>query len=443
MEDTKAIDESNQCAQRKESENGTILNDSMGEGTAPRIANNATAASIDDNGPQTPMFMLIVDCFDHLFEWLTLSQLLVFRLTCKRMNLVVNQYIKRDYPKLQALKIFEQKRWLEFCQMPLVRFKWVKELNIIRIHLNNSEEINGIKHVLNQLEKLKLNDVQIDGDLYEVILKHCNQLKGLFLCDGSNDTVFGPSNDWLLRQYPTLERFQICKHGATTTPLCPELLNFFYQNPNIHSFGIDAAFLAKHRHLFLESKLNFGELEIRTGIDLDVNTVYNLINDLHKRDFFKVLMVADFHWPFSCVLQYPSFAFNLEYLCLAAPPPENLSVPVVESVTWLYMWSANKIHRDISKQMATNFVNLQYLEIDGNLNAIAAFVRFAPKLKKITFDIFTDENVDMFEVWALNELRRRLAGAHKITIFIEERQFMAIKWLAKSNWSMIEWKPCR
>lgn len=216
----------------------------------------------------------------------------------------------------------------------------------------------------------------------------------------------------------------MCNQRATATSLFPELLVSFERNPHIQSFGVDASFLEQHRHLFLESKLSFHQLIMLTK--LDMNLVYNLINDLHKRDFFKELMVRDSHLPFSCALQYPSYTFNLKFLILSVPPPRDASVPVLESIRVLSLRRAKVFPENISKQIATNFTNLLLITIEGNLEDIAVFVGIAPKLEQIVFITFTD--VDMWEVWILNEARKRLVGAQKIIILLKRK----VLW--QSNW---------
>lgn len=137
-------------------------------------------------------------------------------------------------------------------------------------------------------------------------------------------------------------------------------------------------------------------------------------------------------------MQYPSFSFNFNYLYLGATPPENVSIPVIESISTLRLGPMKKFHDEILNQMARNFINLEVVEVEGNLNDIRPFVCHASKLKQISFGIFTGENVHFSDVKALNEQRKRLANAHKITIFIDEENFMALKW--SSNSSLIEWK---
>lgn len=124
MESVKTINENNQCEKRNGNEEEIESTDAVDEST--KCGTDIVTASSDDIDLTTSMFsILTIDClFDHLFPLLPLRQLLVFRLTCKRMNLAVNHYIKKTYSNLQQLRVNEQKRWIEFCQTSSIRFKW-------------------------------------------------------------------------------------------------------------------------------------------------------------------------------------------------------------------------------------------------------------------------------------------------------------------------------
>lgn len=122
------------------------------------------------------IFKLNVDCFEHLFEWFSLSDLLVLRRTCKRIQKVVDYYIKLTYPHLLRLRVNER-RLLELCDARLNCYEWIRHL-ILWSGLNDTQ-IDSIKYILNELETLKLNYVQINGDFYEVPLKYCPRLKYL------------------------------------------------------------------------------------------------------------------------------------------------------------------------------------------------------------------------------------------------------------------------
>lgn len=80
-----------------------------GENHAIAIAgpSQATRASSSYSRPQTQtkMFKLNVHCFEHLFEWFSLKELLVFRCTCKRIQKVVDYYIKLNYSRVRLVQL--------------------------------------------------------------------------------------------------------------------------------------------------------------------------------------------------------------------------------------------------------------------------------------------------------------------------------------------------
>lgn len=114
--------------------------------------------STNQSSPSPQMFKLNVDCFEHLFDWLSLDQLLVFRRTCKRMKQVVDYYIKLNYPELLRLRIYNRRRWLDFQNNHLNYFEWIKQLSIEKVKLTDTAT-ESIAYVLNRLEVLKLNYV--------------------------------------------------------------------------------------------------------------------------------------------------------------------------------------------------------------------------------------------------------------------------------------------
>lgn len=147
-------------------------------------------------------YTLIV--FLHIFEWLSLHELLVFRRTCKRIKAVCDFYIKLHYNESKHLIVTQRERWLEFCNVPLNSFECIE--HIIFGHIKCSlTEIDSVKYVLNKLESITLYYVQFDGDFYEDVLKHCPCLKCVAIAShGDDKQIMGDSNEWLLRQYPKL-----------------------------------------------------------------------------------------------------------------------------------------------------------------------------------------------------------------------------------------------
>lgn len=332
---------------------------------------------------QTNIFELnAADCFEHLFEWLSLRDLLTIRRTCKRMKSVVDSYIKTNYPQLLRLNIFNRQKLLEFCQTRLNYFEWIKHLSIWTVDLTDAQ-IDGIKYVLNQLESLELREVEIAGDFYECLLKYCPRLKYLAVrTETAPQTIIGTSNEWLLCRYPTLKHIAIESWSPLDEPLqcATELLTFFQQNPNIRIFSTNSAFLAMCHRFMLDSNIKFDRLDICMNKNLKFN--WNLANDFYQRGFYKQLHLYSNQEEFFQDQSLSAFC-NLEKLHLFSLP-EGFPIPVVESITDLSIGGFYLLPSEFPKLFATNFINLRRIDIQhAHLRDIRTFVCHSAKLREI------------------------------------------------------------
>lgn len=230
------------------------------------LTTKAIVSASSNNEPKPEMFKLNVDCFELIFEWLTLQELLVFRCTCKRMKAVIDYYIKLNYPRVMC----NRKDLSKYSPVRLGCFEWIKHLKLTG--KVTDAYIDSIKYVLNQLESLSLVIVRINGDLYEKLLKYCSRLKYLSV-ETMTIPIIGTGNEWLERRYPTLEHFKIEFVGVLyrepPSP-CAELLTFFQQNPNVRMFSSNCLLLLTYRDLFLGSNIKLDCLFIDICVHLDV-----------------------------------------------------------------------------------------------------------------------------------------------------------------------------
>lgn len=400
---------------------------------------NAIASSNNKSWPH--IFKLNVDCFEHLFEWFSLKQLLILRRTCKRIQKVVDYYIKLTYPKLLRLRVNER-RLMELCDAQLNCYEWIRHL-YLWTGLNDTQ-IDGIKYILNQLETLKLNYVQINGDFYEVLLKHCPRLK--YLSVGTctlPKMIIGTGNDWLLRHYPMLEHFEIdirspCKEALQ----CAEILVFFERNPNVRVFSTDSAFLSLCKPLMLGSNIKFDRLDIL--IKHNLNFICNLANDLYTQDIYKKLhLYGGSRAFFRDEAHNLSAFFNLEKLYLDSLP-DDYPIPIMENIKELSLSVYSTLPSVIPLLIATNFTNLKRITISfANLLDTMLFIRYGRKLEQIRIGDLDFENPKepkVSDFVTLNEERKKLDQARKVTIFLNERYFLKFKWTATLNLSMIDLK---
>lgn len=169
---------------------GTTDEHVAGQNQSTNTSGLAIAGTSSNNEPESEpkIFKLNVDCFDHLFEWLSLKELLIFRNTCKQMKAIIDDYIKLNYPRVLHKIICNQKIIRKFCQMRLDCL--IRHLKI-SIQLTDTQ-IDTIKSILNHLESLVLCQMQID----ETLLKYCPHLKYLSVqANTSPKMIIGTGNE--------------------------------------------------------------------------------------------------------------------------------------------------------------------------------------------------------------------------------------------------------
>lgn len=385
------------------------------------------------------IFKLNVDCFEHLFEWISLKDLFALRRTCKRMKAVAEYYIRLNYPQVLRLNISNRQKFLDFFQTRLNYFEWIRHLSIWNVELTDTQ-IDGIKYVLNQLESLELREVEIAGDFYEVLLTHCPRLKYLGVrTETAPQTIIGTGNKWLLRCYPTLVHIAIESWSSLDEPLqcTTELLTFFQQNPSIRIFSTNSTFLAMCRPFMLGSNIKFDRLNIYMNKHLKFNC--QLANDFHRYEFYQHLhlycnqeeffgdqLLSEFH--------------DLEKLHVLTLC-EGFSIPAVESIKDVSIGMFYLLPSEFPELMATKFSNLRRIDIQfAHLRDVQTFIRYSAKLEEIKLWRLTVDNPDepkISDFIALNEERKKLPQARKVTIFINEPHFLKLKFMGNIDSSLI------
>lgn len=401
--------------------------------------NIAAFTGAPNEDAQTNIFKLN-DCFEDLFECLSLKDLLKVRRTCKRMKAVVDQHIKLNYPQLLRLNIFNRQKFSDFCETHLDYFTWIKHLSIWTVELTGTQ-IDGMKYVLNQLESLELREVVIAGDLYEVLLKHCPRLKYLAVrTETAPQTIIGTGNEWLLRCYPTIEHIAVESWSSLDEPLqcTTELLTFFQQNPNIRIFSTNSTFLAMCHQFMLDANIKFDRLNIYMNRNLHFNWV--LANDFYQRSFYKQLHLYSNQEEFFQDQLLSAFC-SLEKLHLFALP-EGFPIPVVESITDLSIGMFYLLPSEYPKLFAENFTNLQRIEVqNAHMHDMQTFICHSTKLQEVKIWKLLVDNPDeplINDFVAFNEERKKLAHAHTVTIYISEQHFLRLNFGRKFNLSLIK-----
>lgn len=386
------------------------------------------------------IFKLNVDCFEHLFEWFSLKDLLEFRRTCKRVKQVVDYYIKLNYPRLLSL---ECANGIDFNELSESQCNSIEYIN--DIYLNTDEltetDIENIKYILRRAECIRLNCVTINVDFYDDFLTFCSGLKFLSIRALTLPELFlGNGNNWLLRHYPKLEHLELQICEAFNDPFASvEFVEFLSQNPKIQTFSTNSIYLSTIAPVILESNLKLDRLCVR--VDEELGPMCDVLNALHKHGFYRRLHVCTYSDRED--MQYISSLCALEKLYLWSSS-ENYDLPAVNSLIELSLGNIRDTPIDALHLMATKFINLKRVYIkSGCLRNVRPFFRFSAKvehiiIKKLLNDI--NEDVEFNDVLLLNDERKQLNHANKITVYFDEKTFLKLKWTAKTNFSLIELK---
>ncbi|XP_055321367.1 uncharacterized protein LOC129577800 [Sitodiplosis mosellana] len=205
------------------------------------------------------LLKLDIDCLEELFEWLSQADLLLLRKTCKRLKGSVDHYIKTNWPKFAEFQICDARSFDMFRRMDITTIKLIKNLVVV-VRKNDQYQFEDIKTALNNVERIAIVKCEISCDFYEVFLKHCKNLKCLTVDVSGQDILIGSSNDWLLREYQTLEHIIFNERNLMRSPSeIEKLKTFFRLNTNVQSIWEtfdDAPFLT-------DIDITFDQLRIR------------------------------------------------------------------------------------------------------------------------------------------------------------------------------------
>lgn len=445
----------------------SILNCEMGKSNSklcPQLFDN-----LDDDLPP-PIFKLNVDCFEEIFDYLSLGELCIFRRTCRRMKQVVDYYIKLNY-RLALRKLHMNEERLDyFCHHKTVGFKFVNHLSILECKLR-AYQIPGIITILGQIEGLRISTKQFDGDLYDDLLQFCTRLKSLHLYIHHNALINGKKNGWIQQHYPHLEHFVLNFCSPFEREMrCFELKAFFERNTDIRFFSTRFRVLWNNRDWVLGSNLSFNQLTIGTFYRTDHTSIAsaqacNFLNCLHEQGFYQKLRIDT---EASIALNQFSHIGSLRaletlsvgYGCISdyGTVEKFLKSPLLslKELYLRYLWRPQDL-----ETLANYITNVNRIFIErASINDIVLLIRRCTKLKEIRVNRLKEGNLiksyfedDSIHSWrrilfdncinefrTLNHERKALRSTRKVTIFVDETVFLALKSNNKTHFEFIEFK---
>lgn len=405
---------------------------------------------------QPDIFKLTVDCFDEIFDYLSLQDLCSFGQTCKVIQKMSGEYFKRNYsaakkythnkgivivyndntrshrieaptfnPFITSITHRDDKvESLRYIDVHSDEFVALSEINFMCIALNDLK-IQCLQKILPKIEIIKLTNCSIDGDFYENLLKYCPKLKEIHIEDEKNRPILNEAiNPWLLKEYPSLETLHILQSNPCKIH---ELCTLLTKNSNIRTFSTSSWCLARNGKELIESKVKLNHLKIfegHNGTRMNMQILCLLLNKLHEQGFYKYL-----HMKFTLPSQEHFYQMASLYAL------ESLYITILMEVCDLSRLTSLKdltLPEAIQAEtLAKNLVNLRRIKLfNTKFEDIMTFISHSVKLKEIEIYI---KKVEKFDLIKLNEQRKKLKNASKVMIFVQESVFLNMKWKTKNG----------
>lgn len=429
-------------------------------------------------GQQSNICKLNVDCFEELFDWLSLEDLHSVGQTCKRLHQIAGYIFRETYPgayvECKNGGIFigdvSVNGFCEFVEnvslcgnnlrcfqfMKSNQFKSLKRIEFHDISFNDGK-IDCIKHILMKganegsapLEDIQLCECRINGEFYEKFLQYCSNLKRLSLKPLSNcleqfqyDAIFcaffynqhfliGYDDDWMLRKYPKLEYFRL--DSDQLSHQSPRLVSFFKQNPNIRKFATCASFISKG---VINLGLEVDDLAI-TCNDIEITMYKDLYDSLSAKKMFKRLQLYE-------ISISPRIFLDLEGIRalekLHCCPDSLFSLNSLTSIENLKTLCVSDVGGKVNIDAISTLTQLEKVFLfKAKLLEMEAFIVHLPKLKTISIETIKNDGNIGNNISKWNRERKHLAGACKVTVYVPNYQ--AAKWSAhETNCKLVELK---
>lgn len=415
---------------------------------------------------QPKIYKLNINCFETIFDYLSLEDLSSFSQTCKLMQKVAGHILRSKYPFLRIFINHFGDCWsdrfgnqinlnmlIEYMKsitlithinsISLSRWEQLKSVKYFRFMsctLSNAglETIKPILDTVNAVE-LRLCEFESAGCIQRMF-ELCKSLKYLSIrCSlDYSDTA------WLSHKYPKLEHLAIL---PMTNEKINELSTFFELNPNVRHFMVDSDFLWINRVALRQAKLN--ELFIYLSNDIcykfndeKIIEYCNGLNEWYAEGIFKRLhIIGEFKQQIVDKLIAVKGLVGLQSTAWNS----GTNLGSLSNLETLQFDHITKDTVDVT-QLAMHLQNLKEISFfDADFNTIIPFIQYVPHLKKIIIKYMASDK-ERNVLLIFNRERKKLCeimgDVSKVTIFVPEAQYLSIRWKSVTMYlDLIEIRP--
>lgn len=424
-----------------------------------RDETTAPADTLQDLEQLPDIFKLNIDCFEDVFDYMPMTDLIVVGKTCKRLQKVAGHCFRRTYPNISGrigfqgnieINLFHPEtkdvtHFAEFIEKMAFyvddienrqtffkihsRLRRLKELQLDTLALTDAE-IDSMKEVLGNLEVLRVTGIYSLNRNLNNVIDHCSKLKCLNIefCDFDNDL--------LVRTYPTLESLTFYPSIEEAKPILLELLEL---NRNIRKLTTSFAFLWTNRNSLRSSiNIKLDELTLRLcryDPECQFGLFFNFLDVLQKRGFFQKLRLLINIGNGVCMEQIETqlaMVNGLVKLDLIVPD-KRIALSALKNLEEVHLYHSDLIID--AENTAINLINLKRIQFhSASMDQIMPFIRRSAALQKIEINyldacsIYFNSDTSVIDLAALNRERHHLADARKVTLYCEEEIYLATKW---------------
>lgn len=448
-----------------------------------------TRAAAKKQQSSPAIFILYMDCFEEIFDYLSLKDVIAFGKTCKRLCQYADHWLRQNYPAIRyditeecdiymSYDIYMKIEITKFSQFIqnirilgedaiLQKFRYISTncntfLNEITFHGVEffPTEDEYFKEVLRKVEIIRIKTNEIYNDAYKTLLRSCENMKYLSVFQTKmrhshytkpKVTFSEKNNNWFLQKYPKLEKFHIDIQSVNKT--VKDLKTFFRLNSTIREFSTGINTLLENYKYFLKSKIQLDVLSLRF---VTFGYAQMLPDQLRKSVCHKLHYLYENGYYSRLHLRHDSFESHHIKLLAPFKGLVRLNVKVSQGKC---NFSALSYLEDLRcggfdeikrwKQLPYNLSNLRRLDVvritsDELFTVISSAVKLN-EIKIITLKGGThfNEHTNILDLVKLNNERRKLKAAQKIQIYLSETIYLATKWaFNKTNFNLIHLNKC-
>lgn len=398
-----------------------------------------------------PYLKLIADCWEYIFDHLSLKDILQMGETCKRMHQMAGYYLREYFPELRFNLIgkdvqvaYPHNFLLRTDFFPYIRklcilrrgsesmskldvetFSSMKTLIYMSVELNRTQFAYA-RDILDYVENIQIEHCNIYMEIFERFEFYCPKLKSLRVEYGNTDNVL-VTKSLFSQYYPQLEDLRYKPNSCHTK--IGELKTFFEKHTKLKQFECNMPFLWANRDVLLETnvQLDLFIVDFTRNHHIPSDEFVDFLKSLYKRGFYKALQLS--------IDRIPNYIFESSNNGICTLPAfEILDINTDSNIDLSRLINLKELHifnLDYTnvENLARNLAKLEKLSFgNGSIDTILPFICHSKRLKTIYIDRL---DLNDFDLFVLNEKRKMLQNARQVTICLKENFYLMIKWKSK------------